>query len=78
MTTRKRKRPSKAVQRESNIQPFSVREFFAAFPNDDACLTRVMEFRYGLRHVRAPYEGVKFGPVNRADAARFRLGDKLL
>jgi hypothetical protein len=48
--TRKRKRPSKAGQRESNVQPFSVREFFAEFPDDDACLKRVMEIRYGLSH----------------------------
>jgi transposase len=51
MTTRKRNRPSKAGQKESNVQPFSVREFFAEFPDDDACLTRVMQVRYGLRHV---------------------------
>ena len=51
MPTRKRKRPSQAGQRVSNVQPFSVREFFAEFPNDDACLTRVMQVRYGLRHV---------------------------
>ncbi len=50
MTTRKRKRPSKAGQRESNVQAFSVREFFAEFPDDDACLKRIMEVRYGLRH----------------------------
>src|SRR5580693_3217111 len=48
---RKRKRHSKAGQRESNVQAYSVREFFAEFPNDDACLTRVMEVRNGLRHV---------------------------
>lgn len=51
MTTREHKRPSKAGQRESNVQPFSVREFFAEFPNDEVCLTRIMEVRYGLRHV---------------------------
>jgi hypothetical protein len=51
VTTRKRKRPSKAGLKESSVQTFSVREFFAAFPHDDACLTRVMEVRYGLRHV---------------------------
>jgi len=50
MEPRKRTRPSKAGQKESNVQAFSVREFFATFPNDDACLTRVMEVRYGLRH----------------------------
>jgi transposase len=48
---RKRKRPTTAGQRECNVQAYSVPEFFAEFPNDDACLTRVMEVRYGLRHV---------------------------
>ena len=51
MPTRKRNRPSKAGQKESNVKAYSVREFFAEFPNDEACLTRVMEVRYGLRHV---------------------------
>lgn len=50
MTTRQRKRPSKAGQRESNVQPFSVREFFAEFPTEDTCLNRIMEVRYGFRH----------------------------
>jgi transposase len=48
---RKRKRQSKAGQRESNVQPFSVLELFAEFPDDDVCLHRIMEVRYGLRHV---------------------------
>ncbi len=34
----------------SNVQAFSVRQFFARFPNDDACLEHVMNVRYGLRH----------------------------
>jgi transposase len=51
MPTRKRIRPSTAGQKVSNVQAYSVREFFADFPNDDACLQRVMEVRYGLRHV---------------------------
>jgi hypothetical protein len=51
MAIRKRKRQSKAGQKESNVQEFSVREFFAEFPNDDACLQRVMEVRFSLRHV---------------------------
>ena len=51
MTTRKRHRPSQAGNQASNVQPFSVREFFAEFHNDDACLQRIMEVRYGLRHV---------------------------
>jgi transposase len=29
----------------------TVGEFFARFPDDDACLTHIMEVRYGLRHV---------------------------
>jgi transposase-like protein len=51
MPTRKRNRPSKAGQKESNVQAYSVREFFAEFPNDDSCLARIMEVRYGPRHV---------------------------
>jgi len=43
-------RSSKAGQRVSNVQPFSVRQFFARFPNDDACLEHVMRVRFGLRH----------------------------
>jgi transposase len=35
----------------SNVQAFSVRQFFQRFPNDDACLEHVMSVRYGLRHV---------------------------
>ncbi len=49
--TRKRNRLSKAGQKESNVQAFSVREFFGEFPNDDVCLNRIMEIRHGLRHV---------------------------
>jgi transposase len=49
--SRRRKRPSQAGTKISNVQPFSVREFFAEFPDDDVCLKRVMEVRYGLRHV---------------------------
>lgn len=51
MATRKRTRPSTAGSRESNVQPYSVREFFSEFPNDEACLNRVMQVRYGYRHV---------------------------
>ena len=29
---------------------FTVRDFFARFPSDDACLEHIMEVRYGLRH----------------------------
>lgn len=30
-------------------QDFSIREFFARFPDDDACLLHLMEMRYGLK-----------------------------
>jgi len=43
-------RSTTAGTRVSNVQPFSVREFFGRFPSDDACLQHVMEVRYGLRH----------------------------
>jgi transposase len=43
-----KRRPGK--QNPSQVQEFSVREFFARFPTDDACLEHVMEVRYGLRH----------------------------
>jgi transposase-like protein len=36
--------------KQSNVQPFSVREFFTRFPDDEACLEHVMSVRYGLRH----------------------------
>lgn len=43
-----KRRPGK--RNPSQVQEFSVREFFARFPTDDACLEHVMEVRYGLRH----------------------------
>jgi len=45
-----RKRESQAGKKVSNVQAFSVREFFARFPTDEACLEHVMSVRYGLRH----------------------------
>jgi transposase-like protein len=36
--------------KQSNVQPFSVRQFFERFPDDDACLEHVMTVRFGLRH----------------------------
>ena len=39
METRKRKRPSQGrTKGKAMSKLFSVREFFAEFPNDDACL----------------------------------------
>jgi transposase len=37
----------------SQVQAFSVREFFERFPDDDACLAHLMDMRYGLRHICA-------------------------
>lgn len=34
----------------SQVQPFSVREFFERFPTEESCLEHLMELRYGLRH----------------------------
>lgn len=31
-------------------EKFTIRDFFARFPSDDACLEHIMEVRYGLRH----------------------------
>lgn len=37
---------------------FSVREFFQRFPNDDACLTHIMDVRYGGTRFDCPACGV--------------------
>jgi transposase-like protein len=34
----------------SQVQAFSVREFFERFPTEDACLEHLMELRYGVRY----------------------------
>ena len=44
----KHRRPAESGS--SNVQAFSVREFFARFPDDAACLEHIMQVRYGLRH----------------------------
>lgn len=41
---------SKASQ-EKKLGKLTVREFFARFPDEDACLTHIMEVRYGLRRI---------------------------
>jgi transposase len=51
MSPRKRKRPSQVGSRPSAVQAFSVKEFFARFPSDKACLNHIMEVKYGLRHI---------------------------
>ena len=42
--------PRKAPPKSSNVQAFSVREFFERFPTGDSCLEHLMGIRYGLRH----------------------------
>jgi len=34
-----------------SIEKLTVRQFFARFPDDQACLNHVMEVRFGMRHV---------------------------
>lgn len=41
---------SKASQ-EKKLGKLTVGDFFARFPTEDACLTHIMEVRYGLRHI---------------------------
>jgi transposase len=36
---------------EKKLGRLTVKEFFARFPDDDSCLTHIMEVRYGQRHV---------------------------
>jgi transposase len=41
------------MSKDTQIQKlgrFTVKEFFARFADDDACLSHIMEVRYGLRH----------------------------
>ena len=36
---------------EKKLGKLTVGEFFARFPDDDACLNHIMEVRFGARHV---------------------------
>src|SRR4051794_40681031 len=49
---------------------FSVREFFARFPSDDACLEHLMEQRYGLKGF-CPHCGVEMTFHRLADRKAF-------
>ena len=53
MAIRTRKPRAKAERNPSRSPEFSVRDFFNRFPDDNACITHVMNVRYGLRHVCA-------------------------
>ena len=63
-----RKRASQVGKKPSGVQPLSVREFFARFPTDEACLEHIMVVRHGLRHTCA-----KCGVV---DATFHRLANR--
>jgi transposase len=56
---------------------FTVKEFFARFPDDDACLVHIMEVRYGLRHVCAAcgVEGTFHKLANRRAFSCAHCGD---
>ena len=60
-----------------SIEKLTVRQFFARFPDDDACLNHVMEVRHGLRHVcRACGEDTTFHKITgRRAFACSRCGD---
>jgi transposase-like protein len=38
------------MTRKEKLGKLTVREFFDRFPTDDACLSHIMEVRFGLRH----------------------------
>ncbi len=39
------------ASQQKKLGKLTVGEFFARFPDEEACLTHIMEVRYGLRHV---------------------------
>jgi transposase len=51
--------PRKAPPKSSNVQAFSVREFFDRFPTEESCLEHLMAMRHGVRH-----QCVKCGQVS--------------
>lgn len=57
----------------------TVKEFFARFPNDEACLTHVMNVRYGMRHTcrACGVEATFHRLANRRAFACSQCGDNL-
>ncbi len=49
MARKRKPRPPKT--KLDNLGRLTVGEFFARFPDDEACLNHIMEVRYGVRHV---------------------------
>jgi transposase-like protein len=51
MVRKRKPRAHKPKTKLDNLGRLTVGEFFARFPDDDACPSHIMEIRYGVRHV---------------------------
>ncbi|MEJ2625034.1 MAG: IS1595 family transposase, partial [Pseudolabrys sp.] len=62
---------------EKHLGKLTVREFFARFPDDDACLNHIFEVRYGFRHVcrKCGVEGTFHKLANRRAFSCSSCGD---
>lgn len=67
------------MDKGSKSPTFSVRDFFQRFPDDEACLTHIMEVRFGMEHqCRACGEVASFHRMsNRRAYACAKCGDHL-
>ncbi|WP_417515812.1 IS1595 family transposase [Minwuia sp.] len=67
------------MDKSSKSPAFSVRDFFKRFPDDEACLTHIMEVRFGMEHeCRACGEVASFHRMsNRRAYACAKCGDHL-
>lgn len=62
---------------EKRLGRLTVREFFARFPDEDACLNHIFEVRYGFRHVcrKCGVEGTFHKLTNRRAFSCSSCGD---
>lgn len=62
---------------EKHLGKLTVREFFARFPDDDACLNHIFEVRYGFRHTcrKCGVEGTFHKLANRRAFSCSSCGD---
>ncbi len=67
------------AQNLKKLGKLTVKEFFARFPDDDACLTHIMEVKYGQRHVcrACGVEGTFHKLTNRRAFSCSSCGDHL-
>ena len=70
------------MSKDSQLQKLgklTVGEFFARFPDDEACLNHIMEVRYGVRHVcqKCGVEGTFHKLTNRRAFSCSSCGDHL-